>query len=254
MVEVRDGVGLLRPAIFSPLNKVVAGVTTRINEQRSSHYGLNTSWNVGDEPAQVERNRRAICIRLGIDYDRLATAGQIHGDTVTGIKAPGRYERCDGLVTRTENLWLSVTVADCVPILLYDPARQIVAAVHAGWRGCRSRILRKTLDVMKTRYDSHPADLYAYIGPSAGICCYEIGHDVANFFPATYLQTFNTGNHHLDMKAINQDILLESGLNNENIEISEYCTICNSALFHSFRRDGSRSGRMMAIIGLRSSL
>ena len=106
----------------------------------------------------------------------------MHSATVLPISQPGNYDSCDGLVTSTPNLWLFVKVADCVPVILVDPQKNIVAALHAGWRGSLERIVENGIQLMVQEFGTEPADITAYIGPSASVCCYEIGQEVAEKF------------------------------------------------------------------------
>jgi YfiH family protein len=138
-------------------------------------------------------------------------------------------------------------VADCLPVLFYDPQKKITAAVHAGWRGIASGIVQKTLRRMNGEWHSLPSAVHAFIGPAAGECCYEIGAETANRFKKSILMERNR-RLYLNLKEGVRLQLLDEGVRPMNIEMRLECTICNT-MFHSYRRDGKRSGRMMAIIG-----
>ena len=138
-------------------------------------------------------------------------------------------------------------VADCLPILLYDAQKKITAAVHAGWRGVASGIVRKTLQCMNEQWHTSPSSIYAFVGPSAGECCYEIGPETALHFKESILKERNR-RLYLNLKEGVLLQLLDEGIQRMNIEIRPECTICNT-MFHSYRRDGNKSGRMMAVIG-----
>ena len=146
-------------------------------------------------------------------------------------------------------MFLSVSIADCAPVFLFDAMKKIVACVHAGWRGTEQRILQKTIRTMLQEFGSKPGDVSAFIGPSAGQCCYEVGEDVAQRFDAEFVSRRN-GKFYLDIKKANEEQLRNAGVPGTNIEVHENCTICRTELYHSYRRDGDKSGRMMAIIGL----
>jgi hypothetical protein len=149
-------------------------------------------------------------------------------------------------------VFLCVTVADCVPILLCDPRVPAVGVVHAGWRGTASGILAAAVRRMQEEFGTDPAALLAFIGPAAGACCYEVGSEVADRFDAQFLHRH--GEHALvDLKSANRTQLLGAGLQPGHIEVDPSCTIEESARFHSYRRDGNRSGRMMGVIGILSS-
>jgi YfiH family protein len=153
------------------------------------------------------------------------------------------------LVTATAHLWLAVSVADCVPIVLVDPQRRVVAALHAGWRGTVQRIVERGITLMVESFNTRPADLRVYLGPSASVCCYEVGEEVFSKFTDEVLVRRN-GAVYVDLKKENKQQLMDCGVLEEHIEVSPWCTICTPRLFHSYRRDGNRSGRMMAAIAL----
>jgi polyphenol oxidase len=142
-----------------------------------------------------------------------------------------------------------ITVADCLPVVLFDPKAAVLGHVHAGWRGSASGIVRKAVTMMQSEFGASPDAMTAYLGPSAGVCCYEVGREVADAFLLEQLEVRN-GRTYLNLKKANLDQLLECGLRPENIEISALCTICSPQLFHSYRRDREKSGRMMAVVSM----
>ncbi len=206
----------------------------------------NISYRVGDDPAQVRINRTHLLRSIGATEESLATPDQVHSATVRWVDGPGRYEASDGLLTRIPDVVLGVTVADCVPVLLADPAQGVVAAVHAGWRGSAEGIVRTAVAEMIASAGSVAEEIIAYVGHAAGACCYEVGNEVAARF-AENVRVTRDGRLFIDLKAENRNQLIASGLRASNISVSAECTICSTHL-HSFRRDGARSGRMMAII------
>ena len=210
---------------------------------------MNTSFSVGDSAENVAENRRRFLDALGVPSDRLAIPQQRHTAVIRNVKAEGTYEQCDALTTTVPNVFLSVSIADCAPVFLFDAMKKIVACVHAGWRGTEQRILQKTIRTMLQEFGSKPGDVSAFIGPSAGQCCYEVGEDVAQRFDAEFVSRRN-GKFYLDIKKANEEQLRNAVVPGTNIEVHEDCTICRTELYHSYRRDGDKSGRMMAIIGL----
>jgi YfiH family protein len=210
---------------------------------------MNLSFNVGDLPENVTANRTQFFGSLSIALGELAIPGQVHGTTVRRVSAPGSYPECDALITNLPRLFLCVTVADCVPILLYDPDRHAIGIVHAGWRGTASRIASAAVAAMVREFSSAPSRILTYLGPAASACCYTVGKDVASKFESRFLHQ-NSSGPTVDLKAANVAQLEELGIPPENIEVSPYCTISEASLFHSYRRDRERSGRMMAVIGL----
>lgn len=238
----------IRPAVFAGEAGLVAAVSTRQGGVSKDPLGMNLSFSVGDDEASVNENRRRFFSSLGIPVEGLAIPRQVHSATVARVGAPGAVAETDALVTNSPGVYLCVTIADCVPVLLHDPEHRAVAAVHAGWRGSAAGILSLALKLMRSAFGTRPGDLRAYIGPAAGGCCYEVGQDVAERFPEKYLAD-HRGSLRLDLKAFNADTLREAGVPSSLIEVSPLCTITESHLLHSYRRDGPRSGRMMAVIG-----
>jgi hypothetical protein len=189
----------------------------------------------------------------------------------------------DVLLTDQASILLSVRTADCLPVLLADPKHRSVAAVHAGWRGALARIVERAVGEMRRVYGSEPGSLLAVLGPSIRACCYEVGKEVEEAFQGRFphvdrffrevsereaphadqsLLCFLTGQPpsrhstcgpriHLDLVAVAKDQLLAAGLAPDKIAVVEFCTACRTDLFYSYRKEGSRTGRMMAVIGVR---
>lgn len=177
-----------------------------------------------------------------VPEERLAFLKQIHSARVLRAIHPGLAGEGDALVTDRPALLVGVRTADCFPILLADTSRPLVAAVHAGWRGVAGGIATKTIQAM----GSNPADIAAAIGPGIGACCYEVGPEVAEKLglPAATV--------HADLARTSQRQLLDAGVPAANVAIDGRCTRCLPDLFHSYRRDGVRAGRMFSYIGIRA--
>lgn len=236
------------PEVFRGQSWLIAAMSTRQGGVSRPPLGMNLSFNVGDDPEHVRTNRERFFGGLGIRQDELAIPGQVHGVNVLEAAGAGPCPETDGLVTSKARLFLCVTVADCVPVLLADPVTKTVAAVHAGWRGTAAGIVERALGILTGRFGVRPEDLLAYIGPSAGTCCYAVGDDVASRFPPEVVGRLGD-QPTVDLKAANRGQLLGAGLRSQNIEIAPFCTISDHELFHSHRRDAAASGRMMAVIG-----
>lgn len=195
-------------------------------------------------------NRREFFACLGVDESSAARCRQVHGDNVCIVDSPTDCPDTDGLVTRSRNLFLAVSIADCVPVLIFDRRLKAAAAVHSGWKGTLKNIVGKTMKLLLDELNSNPEDVVAYIGPSAGVCCYEIGEDISKSFDKKYLSSARKpGRSRLDLKRAVASQLVEGGLPERNIEISGACTICDTN-YHSYRRDGALSGRMLAAIAI----
>lgn len=179
----------------------------------------------------------------------LATLRQIHSDRwVYADGQPGRLGEGDALVTDRAGLYVGVRTADCVPILIADPVRKVVAAIHAGWRGAARAIAVQVVRALEERFGCEPARLVAALGPAICGDCYEVGPEVAALFdrwgiglPAASARA------RLDLAEICRRQLLEAGLRTEGIAVSRLCTRCLADEFFSYRR-GEREGRMLNAI------
>jgi YfiH family protein len=184
---------------------------------------------------------------------RLAELGQDHMVSVKQVHSANvlladRQEGCagegDALISSQPGALISVRTADCFPVLLADTRNRAVAAVHAGWRGTAAEIVIRTLERMHQNFQTNPIDVVAVIGPGIGACCYFVGEDVATQFGRKIAG-------HLDLAAVNRRQLLMAGMPGEQIDAVGGCTFCDAEMFHSFRRDKEKSGRMISYIGRR---
>jgi polyphenol oxidase len=243
---------VILPALFFECPEICSGMSTKLGDGTHTDFGMNLSYRVGDDSDVVDRNRKTFFSSVGLMTSQLAIPVQTHSDTVLKVDQPGEYEHCDALVTNSKGVALTVTVADCVPILLFDPIQKAIAAVHAGWKGTAKEITRRAVEKMQVEFESDPKNILAYIGPCAAVCCYEVGLDVAVKFNINSVP-YERRRIFIDLKKENAAQLLQQGVKEESIEISPHCTICENEVFHSHRRDGKNSGRMMAFICLKSS-
>jgi YfiH family protein len=212
---------------------------------------LNTSHDVGDLPAHVAAN--LVVIKNSVGAAQLIYMNQVHGtgilvirtgDEMTGDEMP----TADAILTNVPDLAILVKQADCQGVILFDPNTGVVAVVHCGWRGSVANILTKVVARMKGEFRCQECDLLACIGPSLGPCCAEFV-DYKRIFPE-YFQEFKVNTAHFDLKAISRWQLLNAGLREENIQISDICTRCHTDLFYSYRGEG-KTGRFGTVAMLR---
>jgi len=154
----------------------------------------------------------------------------------------------DGLLTDQENLFLVIQVADCLPVFLVDPEKELVGLAHIGWRGALSGMAGRIVQSSKTVFKSKPANLHLVLGPSIGKCCYKISDDLAVLFDEKYLDKRGRENY-LDLGYFVKDKFLKSGVKEENILLSGECTFCGDKSYQSYRREKEKAGRMIAFIG-----
>ncbi len=221
---------------------------------------LNASFAVQDDPERVKANRERMARALGWDPGRIVSARQAHGRSVAAVGrehlgAPDLPE-CDALVTGEAGVLLLLKFADCVPVILWDPVRRVVALVHAGWRGTILGTPGAAAEFMAERYGSRPSDLLAGIGPSIGPCCYQVGPEVVAraeraFAGACVVQRDAGGETRLDLWSANAETLMRAGVPEENIEVAGLCTRCRNDLFFSHRAAGGLTGRFGVVAGIR---
>lgn len=193
---------------------------------------------------------------------------QVHDVKVVVVDRPDmRPEELDGydaMMTDLRGVAIGVRTADCIPVLLYDPVKKAAAAVHSGWRGTGARILSNVVKKMRSRYETQPSDLLAVIGP--GICadCFQVGEDVALKFRDAGFdlasvwsfrgpkeETGMGGGHHIDLKAACLQTLVDCGVKEDNIRVSDLCTYDENHLFYSARKEGIGCGRNITFIQIR---
>lgn len=246
--------------------RVVACVSTRLGGTSQPPYDTcNLGFATGDDPAAVLENRARLCAALGLSLDDLVVANQVHGGTVQVVEFAdrGRGARdaasavadADALVTATPGVLLGVLVADCVPVVLHDPVRGVVAVAHAGWRGTVAHVVANTVRTMVEHYGSDPATLHAGIGPSIGPGSYEVGPEVvaaagAAFGEATGVLRSQAGRTTFDLWAANHHDLETSGVLRRRIERLDVDTFVATDRFFSHRA-GAPTGRFMALTALR---
>ena len=265
---MKNAGGRLNLYKFDNLSKVqhlIHFVTTRIGGVSLPPYNfLNLGLHTADNPEHVLENRALLASETGIAADRFLYASQVHSGDVKIIDeeaiAKGvllQNPQTDATITNLPGICLMVMVADCVPVLLYDPVKRVIAVIHAGWRGTVQHITSNTIKVMIDRFGSDPADILAGIGPSIGPSCYEVGEEVKTVVQESFGTTAgylvsqpHSVKPHFDLWYANHKQLTNSGVKPENIETAQLCTKCNQQIFFSSRADKGVTGRFAAGICL----
>ena len=289
------GLDILTANIFDPVPWVVHGFSTRkggasrVNGVAAFNQGF-ADW---DSREAVMQNRSAFAhavvapksaanTKVKQFADSLVTLRQMHSDIVHIFSdASAQPPRGDAALCRRVGWLLGIQTADCVPILMVDPRRRVVGAVHAGWRGTLARVVVKSLGRMRLAFGTQPRDVIAALGPAIGSCCYEVGPEVVEAFagqfalaakwfegpferlatgeepnPLPWLTMLPPGHEpaperaRLDLRVANRWQLLDAGVKPGNIAVSSLCTGCRSDLFFSYRKEGATTGRMMNVIGI----
>jgi YfiH family protein len=188
---------------------------------------------------------------------------QVHGTDLLVIDSPNpdyaHFHRLesDGIITNQPGVMIGVCIADCIPILLLDPAKRVVAALHAGWQGTAGEIARQGVEALVAMFDVKPRNILAAVGPGIGRCCYEVDTPVIDVFKSrsagyeAFAEAKGAGKWQLDLSLANRRQLLAAGIPEENIETTDLCVCCEHDLFFSYRRDGGDTGRQMGFIMLK---
>ncbi|MBW1859979.1 MAG: peptidoglycan editing factor PgeF [Deltaproteobacteria bacterium] len=244
-------------------------MSTRVGGHSSSPYdSLNLSFNVGDTPENVRKNRERLVEAIGIPLNCVTTAKQIHDAHVKvvskGLRGRGSVDYdgaingTDAMVTNVPNTCLVILLADCVPLLFYDPLKEVIGVAHAGWKGTLGFIAQATIKTLLEHFGSSTQDIFVGIGPSVGPCCYQVGQEVVSQIE----QVFGTKQHlvinrsadgkgYLDLWEANLKQLLDAGIPEENIETARTCTCHHPNVFFSYRHEKGKTGRFGAGIFIR---
>jgi YfiH family protein len=247
---------------------------------------LNLGFTAADERETVVRNRRLLAEAItGDGATPLITARQFHSGLIAAVQESDAARtlppKADALITDQPGLLLGIQTADCIPVLVADRKRRVVAAFHAGWRGTVKRIVQMGIGRMRLEYGCRPEDLCAAIGPGIGACCYAVGEEVLSEFesqfayarelfrevhdsdaihakyPMLFLTQRAPGHSplgpgmHLDLVEANRRQLLDAGVREDAIDRVGGCTNCQTELFFSHRAGQGHAGRMLSVIGIR---
>jgi len=264
---LRERIMPLRSELLSSVPGVVHGLTHRVAGmgKADGNIGLGSPRDKQD----AWEMRRQWCEAIGVDAERMVLVGQVHGNDVFHAHAehagagasPGSTQAgyADALITDEPDLVLTILTADCLPILLVDPERPAIAAVHAGWRGTVADVAGATVRRMQEVFGSNPAEILAFLGPGIAGCCNEVGPEVTAAWreqagilgPLAELAITRPGpKEHFDVPRANALLLQRAGLLPDNIEVSLICTRCNTDGWFSHRGHGPGAGRQGALISL----
>ncbi|MCF8067243.1 MAG: peptidoglycan editing factor PgeF [Desulfobacterales bacterium] len=256
LINKKNGLEYLRFPNLAKYPELDHGIFTRKGGLSEAPFnGLNVAYSVNDDYEKVTGNRNLILKSFGGEF--LICAHQVHGIDVHVItddyfdrpeSAGKKLPECDALITDIPGKYIMIQVADCQPVLLYDPVKKIIAGIHSGWRSSVKNIIGNTVSEMKEKKDSDPADIVAGIGPSLGPCCAEF-INYKNEIPEK-LWSYKDGQDYFNFWHISHDQLIEAGVLTENIFSSNVCTKCNTESYFSHRGE-LKTGRFAAVIGLK---
>jgi len=228
-------------------------------------FGDNVSYKTRKE--LVKNNYKNLCRSLQIDYKNIVRPYQTHTNNVKrvdsekGIFIPGLKD-IDALITGQKDEILSLTFADCTPIYFFDKEKNVISLVHSGWQGTTKRIVQNAIRELKREYNCEAKNLICVIGPTIRNCHFEVDEDVRDIFYNEFKEMKdikeiikddeNTKKSYIDTVRINKNLMINEGVLEENIIDCNICTLCNSELIHSYRKEGKQAGRNTAILAIRS--
>ncbi|MEI7473555.1 MAG: peptidoglycan editing factor PgeF [bacterium] len=236
-------------------DKFIHAFTTRLFED-AANFTLGTGGNP-ENKLLVDVNRKNICEAFNLDINKLIIPDQKHTDNIKIVTSvDDNVSETDALITNVKNLPILLLFADCTPIILYSEIDNVIAVIHAGWRGTAKNIARKTVAQMGDFLGIKAENIKAAIGQAIGMCCYEVSQEVKDFLLSTLTHDYDNiikstenDKFFVDLKKINEYQLLESGVN--NIDVFDICTSCESNQFFSYRAENGKTGRHGAIACLK---
>ena len=262
----KEGLYYLEPSLFAKERKIKAGFSARKGGVSEGNYAsLNLAVHTGDDSSSVLENRRRFLSVWGLSPRGIIAGNQVHGTTVHRVKESDFagnsrtgtiIPACDALISNTDNVTLAAFSADCLLIYIFNRDKKVISLIHAGWRGILYGIIGKVAGILKKDYLCYHESSIAAVSP--GICfdCFEVGEEVAGKFhkegwqDAACLRQGPAGTYFINLTEIACRQLNSAGLQRNRVDVSGLCTSCMPDLFYSYRRDGEKTGRMMAFMSL----
>ncbi len=277
--------------VFDGLEGFTHGFSTRLGGVSEGIFSsMNLTSSRGDDKEKVHENYRRLAEAAGFPFESLVTSDQTHTTNVrvvtkedrgSGVTRKREYTDTDGLITNVPDLTLMTYYADCVPLFFIDPVKRAIGLSHSGWRGTVGKMGLQTVRLMEKTYGCDPRDMYAAIGPSICMDCYEVSEDVAERFREAFSEEVtekilkkrtpvstsdgentvndqNKGNeagtqnienkYLLDLWEANRQVMLEAGILRERIEVTDICTCCNPTLLFSHRASKGKRGNLAGFL------
>jgi hypothetical protein len=255
----KNGLRYYQFDIFQGYPLFHAVLTRQGGYSQGEFASLNTGGTVGDDPEAVLKNHQKIYHTFDYPFDSRFDVWQVHGKDVICTDEPRElgtlHTKADGILTQNPDVTLFMRFADCVPILLYDPVKQVIGIAHAGWQGTHKQVARETVEKMVACYGSEPADILAGIGPSICQHCYEVGQEPWDAFRASFGEEQahryferRGGRLYLDLWQANQDVLMAAGVT--KIEIAGLCTAEHLDDWYSHRAEKGMTGRFAVLMSI----
>jgi YfiH family protein len=232
---------------------------------RGECTSLNLSFNRNDSRENVIQNYKLLADAIGVDFKKMVLSNQVHDNKIkiVGLEDAGKglaresdIIGYDGLSTNQSGIPLVTFYADCVPVLFLDPVKKAITAVHSGWKSTVKNISLEAVKLMQSTYGSDLGDIQVAIGPSICRDCFEVDTDVYDCFKDKFswcdeYTEFKNGKCYIDLQRIIKHVLVDAGIPDNNISISDVCTRCNTDVFFSFRGDNRKTGSLAAVMMLK---
>jgi YfiH family protein len=251
---------IIESPLLAGVHNLVHAFTTRlggISKEPLNWFNLGRHMDDDESRQDAMQNRKKLCESLALDLKKLRVPGQKHTTNIFTVNSSEDnfnqdLSGIDGLLTELPKHPLLLHFADCVPIILFDTKKKVLAVLHAGWRGTASGIASNAIDLF-TKIGSEPEDIVAAIGPFIGMCCYQVGDDVAYKLASSTdhageLINWRHEKPYPDLGAINALQLMNKGL--EKIDVTNWCTSCHPEIFYSHRYGQGKTGRQGAIAAI----
>ncbi|MBQ9278893.1 MAG: peptidoglycan editing factor PgeF [Lachnospiraceae bacterium] len=261
---------VIKYKIFDGYENLVTGFSTKLGGVSKGHlYSLNLSFSRGDDNSNVIENHKRFAKAVGYDFTRLVFSNQVHKTNIRVIESDedagkgmikvSDIKEVDGLVTNLPNIPLMTFYADCVPIYYYDKVKNVIGLVHSGWKGTVSNIAGKMIQTMKDVYNSETSDIVCAIGPSICKNCYEVDDVVIDKVKESYneeeykmiVEEKQDGKYLFDLHLACKINLINSGVLEENIAMTDLCTCCNNNILYSHRASNGKRGNLAAVMMLK---
>ena len=237
------------------------GYFEELDDSKVMNFITNKNIDINYTKQSRDEIRNKLKEIISFDYKKIISPKQTHTNNVVVITEDNlndELEDCDGTITNLKGVALTIATADCQSIFIYDSKKGVIANIHSGWKGTLGKILRNAVNKIIDYYGSSPEDLVVCIGPSILNCCFEVDEDVVNMFKHEFDNIEDTiilgdikddkQKYYIDTVEINRRELVDLGVLENNIIVSNICSKCSSDKYHSYRAHGILSGRNVSVI------
>jgi polyphenol oxidase len=233
---------------FSNFNKfpnLLIALSLREDKNMKVYYDY-----VKDDRALINRGR--FFSKLGLSEKNVVGVKSVNGDNIEIVTKKDRgnfINNADGLITNDKNVYLSITIADCLPIIIFNPQKEVISLIHSGWKGLEKKIAKKAIKKMEVNFGVKSKELLVGIGPGIGVCHFEVKEDFPikfKSYPEAIIK--KDGKSYVDLKLIAKRQLEEVGIKSENIDVNSVCTYCQAGTYFSYRKDKTEPLQAMVII------